>query len=285
MTDKATDVPVTMKPCPFCGSGNIDPTGWQSIDAKGPACDDCGASAGQISLSHDDNIAAWNHRTASEQPASGEVALPRLDSGLIEAAMRAHYGENASGIDGVDLTANDRNWSFREGFTRMWGGVRAELKHRALSTTSEAPAHSGEGRSNGAGEAVQAVRDDQCNVEFGTVPDCDCPHEHWHIGGVCLDVHIEEDGSGHSILGNDDWQLGVKGVESIDEMRAIAFAWASQKYGLAALSAPQGEVERPDAEEDDRSWLGTSIDRIDAMEDAAQLREIVAGFVRLKNPS
>lgn len=87
------------------------------------------------------------------------------------------------------------------------------------------------------------VRDDQCNVEFGTVPDCDCPHEHWHVGGICLDVHIEEDRTGHAILGNDDWQLEVSGVENLDEMRAIAFAWTSQKFALtpSALSGDAGE--------------------------------------------
>jgi hypothetical protein len=62
--------------------------------------------------------------------------LPKLDTGLIEAAMRGHYGAEAGSIDGLDLTANDRNWTFREGFTRMWAGVRAELKRRAaLSET------------------------------------------------------------------------------------------------------------------------------------------------------
>lgn len=63
---------VTLLPCPFCGGMNIDPTGWQSIDAKGPACDDCGASAGQISLDHADNIAAWNRRPpASDSTGAG----------------------------------------------------------------------------------------------------------------------------------------------------------------------------------------------------------------------
>lgn len=56
------------------------------------------------------------------------------------------------------------------------------------------------------------------------------------------------------------------------------------RVAKGVLSASQGEVGRPDAEEDDRSWLGTSIDRIDAMEEAAQLREVVSGFVRLERP-
>jgi len=48
--------------CPFCGSTNIDPKGWASTNSAGPACDDCGASAGNVSNALADNIAAWNRR-------------------------------------------------------------------------------------------------------------------------------------------------------------------------------------------------------------------------------
>lgn len=68
-----TDGVVELKPCPFCGSREIDPTGWASLDASGPACDDCGASAGQISSDLADNIKAWNTRAALA--ASGLEAL------------------------------------------------------------------------------------------------------------------------------------------------------------------------------------------------------------------
>jgi hypothetical protein len=65
-------------------------------------------------------------------------ALPRLDEGLIIAAMQGHYGKSAVNVDGVDLTVNGYNWSFREGFKRMWAGVRAELRARqALSSRGE----------------------------------------------------------------------------------------------------------------------------------------------------
>lgn len=56
-------------PCPFCGSLEIDPEGWSSTDTKGPACDDCGASAGEVSKNHAENIAAWNQRTTLRTPA------------------------------------------------------------------------------------------------------------------------------------------------------------------------------------------------------------------------
>lgn len=65
-------------PCPFCGSSNIDARGWMSLDAEGPACDDCGASAGSISLDHADNIAAWNTRQAHSLP--GDVGMAEREA-------------------------------------------------------------------------------------------------------------------------------------------------------------------------------------------------------------
>ena len=65
------------------------------------------------------------------QLAEAREAMPRLDTGMVEAAMRAHYGKDALGITGVDLTAHGVNWTFEQGFRRMWAGVRKELKRRA----------------------------------------------------------------------------------------------------------------------------------------------------------
>lgn len=42
-------------PCPFCASTRIDAEGWMCNDGrKGPACDDCGASA--------ESVETWNSR-------------------------------------------------------------------------------------------------------------------------------------------------------------------------------------------------------------------------------
>lgn len=54
-------------PCPFCGSKNVDPTGWASTDAAGPACDDCGASCGSIKNTVEQNVAAWNTRALATE--------------------------------------------------------------------------------------------------------------------------------------------------------------------------------------------------------------------------
>lgn len=74
----------------------------------------------------------------------------------------------------------------------------------------------------------------ECCIENGTMPDCSCPHEHWHIGaaaGSCLDMHLEEDGSVHITLawGDDDRELEAKGAVGVHEARAIAFGWL---YGV-----------------------------------------------------
>jgi Lar family restriction alleviation protein len=64
------DIP-ELKPCPFCGSKNIDAEGWAGKrngedDGElvyGPACDDCGAAAGEVGKTTEENIAAWNTRS------------------------------------------------------------------------------------------------------------------------------------------------------------------------------------------------------------------------------
>lgn len=50
---------IDIKPCPFCDSKSIDPEGWASTDRKGPACDDCGATADTVSL--------WNTRPEDDR--------------------------------------------------------------------------------------------------------------------------------------------------------------------------------------------------------------------------
>jgi hypothetical protein len=46
-----------LAPCPFCGSGDIDPRQWSSEDGQfGPGCMDCGALA--------DSAEKWNRRMA-----------------------------------------------------------------------------------------------------------------------------------------------------------------------------------------------------------------------------
>ena len=73
-----------------------------------------------------------------------------------------------------------------------------------------------------------------CAEQFGMLPDCNCPHEHWHIGQArfCLDLHFEDDGSCHVLLMDDDGEdieTDFTGHASIDTVRPLALAWASLK--------------------------------------------------------
>jgi hypothetical protein len=71
----ATPREPTLKPCPFCGSSNIDPAGWMDGDGNaGPACDDCGASA--------ESVDAWNRRVAPATAGEDAIWLsPELNYG------------------------------------------------------------------------------------------------------------------------------------------------------------------------------------------------------------
>ena len=91
--------------------------------------------------------------------------------------------------------------------------------------------------------------DMQCAIDFGITPDCDCAHEHWHLGdaGTCLDLHLEDDGSCHVILflEEDEIHTHYVGLTSIDQVRPLAMVWAApfigEHYPLAALQPKEGE--------------------------------------------
>lgn len=76
-----------------------------------------------------------------------------------------------------------------------------------------------------------------CPVEFGTIPDCDCPYEHWHVGisNTCLDIHFEDDGSVHVTLDASDWEAETifHGATCLADIREYAFSWAAQQIGAS----------------------------------------------------
>ncbi len=62
-------------------------------------------------------------------------------------------------------------------------------------------------------------------------PDCDCPHEHWHVLHHCLDIHFEPDGSAHVLLiGEDEWDFFVNPGATMDQARSAAFSWAEDMF-------------------------------------------------------
>jgi hypothetical protein len=52
--------------------------------------------------------------------------LPRLTKSMMIAACKAHYGDD--NIDGISMTVDGVDHSFRQAFKRMWSGIRAALK-------------------------------------------------------------------------------------------------------------------------------------------------------------
>lgn len=50
------------------------------------------------------------------------VRFPKLTDKMIKSACKAHFGSDI--VDGINVTAHDIDWSFREAFERMWVGAR-----------------------------------------------------------------------------------------------------------------------------------------------------------------
>ena len=73
-----------LKPCPFCGSKNIDPRGWASTDDAGPGCDDCSGTAKTIEL--------WNARPMeADLRAQRDAALAEAEKLLV--LVKSAYNE------------------------------------------------------------------------------------------------------------------------------------------------------------------------------------------------
>ena len=90
------------------------------------------AARAHITDAYDALAAARAALPAPEQPAqASEVErLPRLTRAMIAAACAGHFGKRATdqlGIEGIDLTADGRNWTFEQGFRRMWRGIAKHL--------------------------------------------------------------------------------------------------------------------------------------------------------------
>lgn len=68
--------------------------------------------------------------------------------------------------------------------------------------------------------------DMSCFIAEDFRPECGCPHEHWHVGGNCLDIHFEPDGSAHGVAMGEDWETETAvAADSIEDARAKIFAW------------------------------------------------------------
>ena len=112
-----------LKSCPFCGSANIDASGWSSKTASGPACDDCGAAAGSTHDSHDDNITAWNTRAPIAE-GGGDTVVARLSALW---TLLNDAGDKYGACDTIHAAI--------ESLSRQGGEAVAELIHSADALT------------------------------------------------------------------------------------------------------------------------------------------------------
>lgn len=96
------DAVAGLKPCPFCGSMNIDPEGWASTDRAGPACDDCSGSA--------DTVELWNTRPAEAEILAAlqefvAVCRRHLDTcGAMSADQAIAYGQAVAALHKATAT-------------------------------------------------------------------------------------------------------------------------------------------------------------------------------------
>lgn len=85
-----------MLPCPFCGSTDIDPTGWANSEGvEGPVCNNCTASIGTVGRTTEANIAAWN------------VRIPGLTWNRVKNGPRPNIGQT--------VLLHTPQWSMTEG--------------------------------------------------------------------------------------------------------------------------------------------------------------------------
>jgi len=123
--------------CPFCGKdAQIAPdeigSGGQHVPPYHAGClRGAGCGIAFTADDPDEAIAEWNRRALAER-AGGVKVKPRLTDAMIRAACMAHFGSD--NIEGIDVTAHDHNWSFRDAFRRMWHGAFS-----ALTTEPAAP--------------------------------------------------------------------------------------------------------------------------------------------------
>lgn len=140
MTTEIDAEGLALAPCPFCGSNAIDPTGWASTDSAGPACEDCGASAGKSGDTVKQNVAAWNRRAVL--PAE-PVALPYV----VQYRLKGHWRwQDMAAFDNERIAENYRDecakgripWEYQV-VTRT--AIRSSLIAEAGEPAPKAEAH------------------------------------------------------------------------------------------------------------------------------------------------
>ncbi len=154
---------IKLLPCPFCGSVNVDAAGWSSLTSSGPACDDCGASAGStLADTPEANIAAWNTRRTS-------LAADALTQADERAAHKLFCDAGMCGGDSNCFHGADAETK------SMW--INAFARHRTTSLAAQ----------DGLVDAL-AIRDKAvapCPADKRSLGDKDCPKCGSSSAGPC----------------------------------------------------------------------------------------------------
>jgi hypothetical protein len=120
----------------LCDSGVVPPPAQSLLPASNDhaglmerllnVANQCGPRSREIVLEAADALQA--HASPRE--------FPKLTDAMIEAACEAHYGKRnarkAGGADGIDMTADGNNWSFRQALKRMWPAIARTALEQGL---------------------------------------------------------------------------------------------------------------------------------------------------------
>jgi hypothetical protein len=120
--------------------------GWGQYLERHVVCTACGEVVDKTNA-----VAKFRHETPEHQERAAlsrtgqgygrgvrDAKKPRLNDAIITAAAKAHFGKDCPNIDGLDLTAHETNWTFRQGFTRMWNGAWREIARQRHAHDVEA---------------------------------------------------------------------------------------------------------------------------------------------------
>lgn len=71
--------------------------------------------------------------------------------------------------------------------------------------------------------------DMKCPEDMKTMPECNCPFEHWHVDRLCFDIHFEENGEVHLLVMGEDWESDtmLQNIPDLEAARPLAFTWLS----------------------------------------------------------
>lgn len=102
-----------LRPCPFCGSDDIDAKGWKGNDGSvGPCCNNCNATA--------DSIEIWNTRATDPiiEEVAEKIAIMHINDQLLK--------QMAEALESADKFADGYHWA-------ICSSVRNKIK-QALQT-------------------------------------------------------------------------------------------------------------------------------------------------------